>query len=338
MVSLSAYNLKAQKVSYTYVRNDPFDIRNFTGSIDPFFLDINGHNGYAFGWGARAEYMMGKRLMFNFDSRFGFGTNYFRKSNNNTLNYFCMEGGIGLILSNKARNRNLPIILSQTTSGNTRTTVYISGGVPAKVRSIIALRGGFFQYTNTIKLDSKSISDSLLTFNGVPFRDIKNPSKSSALTYTTLETVNSKTTVATSTASPYGAIAITSLYAGFNFRSIRNLVIDVEGYGYRSNVRLSDFFIDVMFAPIVALKNFQGADGVKYDVKYESKTPFGWRFGQFVRHPKEQGFSFKWEFGSRPGFKADKSSSVPINWRNAYFMMTMGLYIPLKIKPIYMGE
>ncbi|MCC6369381.1 MAG: hypothetical protein IT236_00105 [Bacteroidia bacterium] len=342
LLGLTSYNLKAQSVSYTYVRNDPFDMKNFSGSIDPFFIDINGHNSYAFGWGLRGEYMMGKRLMFNADGRFGFGTNLFRKSNNNTLNYFYFEGGMGLILLNKARNRNLPIILSQSTSGNVRTTVSIRGGVPAKVRTIIALHGGFYQYTNSFKLDAKSISDSILTFNSngvtTTMRDASAGKNSSVFTYTTLETVNSKTVINTATADKVGAIAITSIYGGFNFRSIRNLVIDVDGYGIRSNVGLSDFFIDVMFAPVVALKNFKGADGVTYDVKYQNKTPFGWRIGQFIRHPKEQGFSFKWEFGTRPGFKADKSSSIPINWRNAYFMMTCGLYIPLKIKPMYMGE
>lgn len=338
LVSLATYNLKAQSISYTYVRNDPFDMKNFSGSIDPFFIDINGLNSYAFGWGLRGEYMMGKRLMFNGDARMGFGTNLFKKSNNNTLNYFYLEGGIGLILMNKTHNRNLPIILSQSTSGNVRTTVSIRGGVPAKVRTIIALHGGFFQYTNSFKLDGKGISDSLLTFNSMTMRDASK-TNSGVFTHSFVETAGTTTRVANATpVDMVGAMAITSLYGGFNFRSIRNLVIDVDGYGIRSNVGLSDFFIDVMFAPVVAMKNFKGADGNTYDVKYTDKTPFGWRIGQFVRHPKEQGFSFKWEFGSRPGFKAAKSSNVPINWRNAYFMMTCGLYIPLKIKPMYTGE
>jgi hypothetical protein len=283
-------------------------------------------------------------LMFNFDSRMGFGTNLFRKSNNNTLNYFNIEGGVGLIFVNKARTRNVPIILSQSTSGNVKTTVSIRGGVPAKVRSIIALRGGFQQYNNTLKYDAKNLADSLLTFsaNGttMTYKDIKTPPTGPGAS-TVLPTIFSDKTnsaVPTVTVDQYGAINITSLYAGLNFRTIRNLLIDVEGYGYRSNIRFSDFFIDFMFSPIVAFKNFKGADGVKYDVKYGNKTPFGWRFGQFVRHPKDQGFSFKWEFGSRPGFKAPKTASVPVNVRNLYFMMTFGLYIPLKIKPIYMGE
>ena len=104
-----------------------------------------------------------------------------------------------------------------------------------------------------------------------------------------------------------------------------------------SNIRYSDFFIDVMYAPIFHLTDFK-SNGVTYNVKYDKTTSFGWRIGGFSRHPKEQGFSFKWELGSRPGFKSDPSKSVPVNVKNMYFMMTMGLYVPLKVKPIYMGD
>ena len=94
--------MRAQTVNYSYVKNDPFDMRNFTAGIDPMFIDVNSHNGYAFGWGLRGEYMMGKSFMFNTDFRFGFGTQYYKKSNSNTANYFVWDAGGGIILMNKA--------------------------------------------------------------------------------------------------------------------------------------------------------------------------------------------------------------------------------------------
>lgn len=349
LVAMVPFNTKAQSVKYTYEKNDPFDIRNFSASIDPFFFELNGHNansgstGYAFGWGVRAEHMMGKSLLLNFDSRMSFGTNNYRLSNKNTYNYFNMEGGIGLVLSNRTVSRNLPIILSRTTSysGNyqTTTTVYIKGGVPAKVRSIIAFRLGVQQYVNTLNYDSKNLGDSLLKFSSggtsYTYREAKTASTSPVFNYT--ETAATGTSVVNMTVPQLGGITITSLYGGFQFRTIHNLVIDVEGYGTRSNIRYSDFFIDVMYAPVFHLTDFK-SNGVTYDVKYDKTTPFGWRIGGFQRHPKEQGFSFKWELGSRPGFKADPGKSVPVNVKNMYFMMTMGLYVPLKVKPIYMGD
>lgn len=323
--TLAVGSLNAQSISYKYVRDDPFDIKNFSAAIDPFFVDMNGHNSYSFGWGVRAEHMMGKVLLANFDFRSGFGTNHYRKSNDNTRNYFNMEGGLGLIFSNKAKTKNVPIILSQTTSGNTRTTRYIKGGVPAKCRLIVALRGGFNQYTNT--LNYEKLSDSLLMVNDMTYRDAK---KGYAF----------KDTVSTVKAdlSRVGGIAITSFYGGLQFRTIRNLLIDVDGYGYRGNITYSDFYIDVLFAPLVGLKNFKNPDGTVYDIKYKETSHLGWRFGWFMRKPKDQGFSFKLELGSRPGFKAMKNTNLPVNMRNMYCTMTFGLYVPFKLKPMYTGE
>lgn len=328
LVTLNVTIMKSQSVSYTYVHNDPYDYKNFSLSIDPLFIDVNGHNGYAYGWGLRAEHMMGKRLLANFDMRTGFGTNLYRKSNKNSRNYFNMEGGLGLIFVNKVRSRNVPIILSQSssTSGNTRTTTTtkISGGVPAKCWLIVALRGGLQQYTNT--LDYKNLADTLLNFNGVNYKTAK------------ADNVVFKDTVNKVDLLQVGGIALTSIYAGIQFRSIRNMLIDVDGYGYRGSERYSDFYIDVLFAPVIALRDYSNPSGTKYDVKYDEVSHFGWRFGYFLRKPKDQGFSLKFELGSRPGFKAPSNTSVPVNVKNLYFTMSYGLYIPLKLKPIYEGE
>jgi hypothetical protein len=300
-------------------------MKNFSLSLDPFWIDVNGHNGYAFGWGLRAEHMMGKRLLANYDMRIGFGTNLYRKSNENTRNYFNSEGGIGFIFYNKMKRKNVPIILSQTTSGNTRTTYSIKGGVPANCRLIVALRGGLGQYTNS--LDYSKLNDSLLTVNDVEYRKAKS---TKVFQDTTGKAITSVPQV--------GGIAITSFYGGIQFRKIRSLLIDVDGWGVRGNAIYSDFYIDVLFAPIVGLKNFTNPDGTKYDIQYAQKSHLGWRFGWFARKPKDQGFSFKFEVGSHPGFKAPKTTNVPVNMRNMYCMMTFGLYIPLKIQPMYTGE
>lgn len=323
LVVLNTTLTKAQSISYNYVRNDPYNIKNLTFSIDPFFIDVNGHNGYAFGWGARAEAMFGKRLLLNYDIRTGFGTNDYRKSNKNTRNYFSQEAGIGLILVNKAKSKNLRIVLSESTSGNVKTTTTIGGGVPAKTRLIVALRAGFNSYNNT--LNYKNVSDSLLTFNGQSYRDLKK-----------IQDKDTATNPFVNSVPQIGGISIVSFYAGFQFRKIWDLVINVDGYGQRSNVRYSDFFIDVMFAPLVHLRDFRNPNGFRYDVKYSEVSHIGYRLGWFFRKPKDQGFSWKIELGSRPGFKAPKDKYI--NGRNLYGMITFGLYIPLKVKPVYNGE
>ena len=324
LVVLNTTFSKAQSISYDYVRNDPFNIKNLTFAIDPFFVDVNGHNSYAFGWGFRVEHMLGKRLLANFDTRIGFGTNLYRKSNTNTRNYFAMEGGLGLILLNKTKIKNLRIVLSESTSGNVKTTTTISGGVPAKCRLIVALRGGFMQYTNSLAY--KNLNDSLLTVDGVPYRTAKD----------SRVFIDSLTSPSNLNIAQVGGVSIVSFYGGFQFRKIWDLVIDVSGYGQRSNVRYSDFYIDVIFAPVVNIRDFRNTSGQRYDVQYNGITRIGYRVGWFFRKPKDQGFSWKFEIGSRPGFKAPKDKYI--NTKNLYAMLTFGLYIPLKIKPVYNGE
>lgn len=327
--------LKAQSVTYRVTKNDPYDIKNFTLAIDPLFFDVNGENGFAFGWGARANWFMGKAVDFNFDIRSGFGTRGYDIDDNNTRNYFAMEGSIGLTLSNKVKSRNVPIILSSssyTSGGYTYTTTYsISGGVPADTRKVIAFRAGAYQMTNSYDLN-KNLHDSLLMFRN---KDTDSEFSMKENKDTIVFPVDNGNT--------WGGVASTAVFAGFNFKTIRQLVVDVDGWGVRQNSRYSDFFIDGIFAPVIALKNYRGTNnhGVesKYDLKYEGgKRAFGWRMGWSYRKPKDQGFSFKWEFGQRPGFKSVNEKNSSINFRNWYTMITYGLYIPLKIKPIATAE
>jgi hypothetical protein len=316
-VTLAAIKSQAQSVSYTVDKNDAYDIKNFSLAIDPFFLDFNGQNGYSFGWGFRGDYLMGKTLQFNVDYRQGFGTKGYLISDNNTKNYGYKEAGVALTLSSKTKTRNLRIVLSQSssTSGGvtTTTTTYIKGGVPGEVRSMVALRGGLYMMTNT--LDFKSLSDSLLTFDD---------KKGGEFTY--------KDSATAKNLGQYGAVYSTAIYAGFNFKQIRQLILDVDGYGIRGNVMYRDFFVDFLFSPVLFLKNYKDDAGtpmeVKYDVKYSKSSVIGWRMGWFIRKPKDQGFSMKFEFGERPGYTS------PDKIKNWYGMFTYGLYIPLKIKPI----
>lgn len=305
----------AQSVSYTVTKNDAYDIKNFSLAIDPCFMDVNGQNGYAFGWGLRADYLMGKRLQLNMDFRNGFGTNGYRINNKNTRNYFYFEGAASLTLFHKENTRNLRIILSQSSyssGGYTYTsTKYIKGGVPGQVRTFIMLHGGVYQMGNS--LNYGNLKDTLVKFKG----------NGGEFTYKD----------SLSKISSYGAYASTAIFGGFNFKSIRQLILDVDGYGTRSNVAYSDFFIDGIFAPVLLIKDYS-LNGKSYNVSYGKTSYLGWRVGYVLRKPKDQGFSLKFEFGERPGYRAPDNKAA-INLKNWYCMFTYGLYIPLKVKPTY---
>lgn len=315
--SLGAYSQGS--VTYRVTKDDPYDIKNFSIAIDPLFMDINGTNAFAFGWGIRIDHLMGKRLQWNFDMRQGFGTMGYIMTNNNTRNYTVYEGALGLVLSHKTKTRNLPIVLSSSSyssGGYTYTkTVSIKGGVPAKIRRLIMLQAGAYQLGNSQAYEL--LYDSLLTF------------EKDATTFTFKDSVESFKNVN----GTFGALASTCIFGGFNFKKIHQLIVDVDGWGYRSNKAYSDFFIHAMFSPVLTLKNYEHY-GVKYNVKYDNKKLIGWRMGWVYRQPKDQGFSMKFEFGQRPMMGTSAAEGTSFNFKNMYMMFTYGLYVPLKVKPI----
>ncbi len=322
LVITASAQIKAQSVSWTVLKDNPLDHRNFTACIDPLFIDINGNNGYTFGWGARAEYMMGKLFLMNFDFRSGFGTNGYKISDKNTKNYTYLEGGIGIIFSKSQYSKHVPIVLSQSSSTSygygysvtTTTTKYIRGGVPAKHLSIWAFRAGLISMSNS--LNYKNLADSLVKFKG------------NGSDFTFKDSVGNK-----HFQTGFGALTTVSLYGGIHSRVIRQLQIDVDGWGYRENSRYMDVYLDLLFAPVVSITDFTSA-GKTYNVQYDKVSHFGWRMGFANRHPKDQGFNFKFEFGVRPGPKAQDNKAM-VNFKNWYCMFTYALYFPMKIKPTF---
>lgn len=320
----------SQSVSYKVVKNDPFDIKNFTLAIDPLFFDMNGENGYAVGLGIRSNFLMGKALDINLDVRNGFGTNGYNKADNleNTKNYFYAEGSIGLIFAKKLKTRNVRIVLSSnsyTIGGTTYTnTKYIQGGVPADIRRLFSLRIGASRLTNSINF-TKALDDSLLRFEN----------ESTKNTFTKKENTEG---LNFKNEDLFGAYTSSTLFIGLNFKTIRQLLIDVDGWGFRSNEKFGDFFIDVLCSPSLMIHDYKSNNRnslTTYKMSYEGgKRIFGWRIGFASRRPKNQGFSYKFEFGQRPGYRYINELNSPVNVRNFYAMLTYGIYIPLKIKPI----
>jgi hypothetical protein len=309
--------LNAQTVTYKVTKDDPYDIKNLTISVDPLFLDVNGMNGVSAGWGARAEYTGGRKFTASFDFRNGFGTMGFDPDSNNTRNYMAFEGKVGLTLSDKSRATNFRIILeksSYSSGGYTYTTTrYFM--CPGTTRSTITFNAGMYNLNNNFKYKNGSTNEDSSTVKDILFeKDGKEVRRGDSLWK------------AWDLSSKYGGFSSISVTAGFTFRKIHNLFVDVDGWGPRSNSILSDFYIDAMFAPVISLKDYTfGTSGDKWKVKAEGKRAIGWRMGWFIRRPKNQGFSQKFELGQRPGIKTEKYLT------GCYMMYTFGLYIPLKV-------
>ena len=163
---------------------------------------------------------------------------------------------------------------------------------------------------NALNLDK--LHDSLLTFEGDKTFTLKD---------------------STDIINQFGGVSSTALFLGFNFKRINNLQINVDGYGRRANKMYMDFFVHLIFAPVMSARNYTLND-VSYNVKYEDNKRIGWRMGWSFRKPKAQGFSAKFEFGQRPLLAT--VSKGKFNMKNMYMMFTYGIYIPVKLEPIAM--
>ena len=311
LIAAGSVKVTAQSVTYRITDDDPYDIKNFSLAIDPLFCDINAQNAFSAGWGLRADYLLGKSLQFNFDFRTAYATTGYNPDNENNRNFFYTEGGLGIVLSHKEKRKNVAIVLSSTQSGNTRTTISIAGGVPATIRKMVMFHGGVYSMTNAIKFSN--LSDSLTYF--------ENGSDKLMLKDTAISNHTSG-----STENGYGGVASQAIFAGFNFKRIVQLYVDVDGWGTRSNRRYTDFFIDGIFSPVLTLKNFT-TNNKEYKVTSKDKRLFGWRMGWIYRDPYNQGVSLRFEFGQRPDLMLASNTKMT----GFFCMFTWGMYIPLKV-------
>jgi hypothetical protein len=233
----------------------------------------------------------------------------------------AFEGKLGITLSDKSRSTNFRIILSKSS--------YTSGGVtytstkyfmcPGTARKAVSFNVGFMNLNNSF-----NIGDSAMYADGFTFK-----AKGKDHTYKTGAPLTNALDSSLSNAldsTHWSGISQVGFSAGFNFRTIHNLFVDVDGWGGRSSVYFMDTYIDFLFSPAISVKNYTNLrTNLEYDVKPEKRRLMGWRIGWFVRQPKNQGFSQKFEIGQRPGVKGTKYI------QNCYMLYTFGLYIPLKI-------
>lgn len=69
-------------------------------------------------------------------------------------------------------------------------------------------------------------------------------------------------------------------YAGISFKKLRNLIVDVDGYGLRSNSLRQNWIIDMLITPVNTFKNKVGGDQTVQVKGYQTKNlPIGFRIG-----------------------------------------------------------
>ena len=308
-VALVSVKSFSQSVSYTIEENNP-DRKNLAVYVNPFnaqayLPDIS------IGVDAQVNYLLNKKFQIDIDYRKAWtdaGIGVFAPKGLSKASQFQMGGCFNLI--NKRKTIRNKVILSSTNIG--RYTLTSSISVPAEARRIVALRGGFQYFHNNYK-----IHNDITKAAGAS--DIQAKDKNGNLYYvfdnTTFETVNY-------TVNSYG------LYAGFDFKTIRDLVISTTNYGTKRTKKINNFYLDVLFAPgmIYTLKpnlhqsNFANTD---INISENKRKVLGWRLGWQYVFNTAVGFNMKTELGQQPG---------PASENQWFITFGIGLNFGLKIK------
>lgn len=314
----------AQSLEYKILRDDPKNIKNMTIHLDPFYADAWSTN-TTLGFGIRADAMFLKRLSANVFFRKAYLDMNARTHADQSLpkpskalskmTYF--EPSVALHIIDKVKSKKVKVVLSSSTTSSgryqTTTTKYIM--VPGSVRKIRGVRGGMFFINSAVDMEQGESIKGWVAKNGneeVLFGEFGKQVHGSAIYngYTMMRQV--------------------AVYGGITLKSITNLKAEVEGYRKsRGNYNFLDFYLDVMFAPIVSYKDIKFQDGTEFSLKNNNLNRTGWRAGWLWKNSAQTFMSYGFEFGQRPGHTGDDKGFL--NTRS-FLNLFMGISIPYNLK------
>jgi len=343
LISFSGYSQKTDnKLTYSVILDDPFDIPKFNISIVPIILGMDAITYGNFQMGLDLNYQITKNLsihsinsyeLIDLGTLFSSSLSMYNYSLPRVGGVYYLDQGISFAISDESRKEDIPITLhsSSSTSGNVTITSINYTMVEATIRKISSLRGGFLMNTKA----TRNYTDSLFTTDGTMYSDgeVKYPHMDSPIIID---------------ASP---ILINGSfmggYIGYETTKILKLLVDVDDYGLRGSIIKKTVFIDLIignpqlgsfkhFAPDYSVVDNPDEFGYLYDdddkkisdilIDYVpdieksllKKNMFGFRIGSRSNRPSfsrknkwAEGYKkssslvysgFSWEFGMLPAY------------------------------------
>lgn len=275
----------AQDVTYKKVYDDPNKIAPLNIQVEPMFLDLYGASTtYAnAGAGIGARFMFKNVATLEAATRVSIlGVGQFEGAN------YSMKEFVGTYhLRDRTVDANLPVTLSSSSTTYTTTTKYFR--VPAKKRSIIGLRLGFYNAFTYVDKDYKKLKSAF----GEKTETGALPDYENGLS-THLP--------------PFSAVGMHTnvLSLGIAKMSITNLKVNVDGYRLaKKHKRENDLYLDLLFGLNTKFENQTAEDGTVWQMSNEKLSRIGFKAGYLM---KRGIFTYKVEMASRPGVKGGNFS------------------------------
>jgi hypothetical protein len=282
--------LKAQTINYKIVENNP-DKYNLFVYLNPLNAQIH-FSDAAIGYQLQAQYLLNEQLQFDLDFRKAYNDANVRLFSPKDLSKASQfQIGACYNLKSKLVSKSHKVVVKSTNSGKYTTNTFFRGD--AMVRSIVAARGGFQYFHNNFK-----VSNDINIFAGTHPKELQAYDDKNILhdvyDSSSFETINYKV-------KSYG------IYAGIDFKSIKDVVFDVEDYGKKHQTILYNFYLDALVAPSVILSlrpnegQKQNYEKTNINIKENKRKYLGWRFGAHMVVNRKVGFNVKAECGQQPG-------------------------------------
>lgn len=315
-------NVTRAQIKYDVTEDDPYDIKPFSVHVDPFYVD--GHvSDITIGFGLRADALLFKKIEARLDFRKAYlDINARGNSANNTLpeaknglkKHTFFEAGGTLFLSDRTRKRNLKITLSRSSSGNYTYERYFMA--PGTKRKMFGVRGGVYFLSTAITPEGDGEARFTMVNNANRDQKVKIGGYGTSVDGSDIYEASTMMRTAT-------------VYAGLHFKSVTNFSVNVTDWGGRTHSGYLDYFVDVLFAPVVSLQDVKTAGGQTWTLEPDNGVikRLGWRAGMSFRKPSSTWLSYKAEIGSRPGYQ---TSVKGLDNEKAFLMLTMGINIPFK--------
>lgn len=285
---LFVHQLTGQSTHYKIVENNPGNKSLLIG-LSPF--EVNSYTpDISIAWAIRTNWMMNKFLQVDMDIRQAY-------LDINQSGVYSPEGlkkahwyqaGAAFNFRTRSVNRPVKVVLQRSRGSNYERITYIR--VPSDVKRISSVHGGFLTILNNHKIENDFT-------RGFEEGDLQGKTPAGQVVYFR-DTINYETINYVANAS--------GVYAGFNFRSFKDLVIQTDGYGEKSTRIMSDFYLDLIFTPLVHYSlrpNSKQAMFKDMDISIpeNKKKLLGWRVGYSYASGKTVGFTAKIEAGQQPG-------------------------------------
>ena len=283
----------AQEFDYTILEDNPYQIDNFYLQVVPFYVGNNYEGVIDAGYGAGATYILHRWMTLDASLQVPYSSQFVGIDDalkaGLTDNAFHQplrtEGGVTFHMWERMRSRKMALPIGRYA---TRTL-----DIYSKRRTVWGLRAGMHYYQSIISSDyfyPGEVDPRLIPVN----------------------TVNV----------PYTNISAFSLYGGVSWAQLRNLFVDVPGYGENSSVKYDRFFLDLFYAPEVSTDPLL-LDSMSFDLEDHPKAyverDIGIRAGltKFIPYRKHFGFFVSVEAGFQPGLENVQEPSL----MNEYYTM-----------------